>query len=389
MKWLLVFILFLFSLGQTGRVSVPGFPAYFYLYELFFFPAVLMWIVSSGREKMIAYASRYKYTLLFISVLGVSLLMSIFFYKTSENLVAFLYFFRLCIYFAWTMLVIDIVKASGIHARFFTVMVWCYVGGLFASALLQYWFYPNFGNIAYLGWDPHMERLVGIFFEPPVAASVYGLSGFSLLFFYRKKRKALALAAAVFLGVMLFFTYSRLVMIAFTITLLFFLIRTHKYVVLPAFIVMALLLFALPQGTHESINLYRVTSVASRKVDIQKGLQIVQKNPFSGIGYNHIRFEKDKLSEEPLTETFNPSHSSSSFHNSFLIILVAGGVVGLGCFLLWLTEIARISTYHAYMILFLSLASMGDNVLLHPFIMFLFPLLGAYFVITHHGDRSP
>jgi hypothetical protein len=388
MKWLFVAVIFLFSFGQVGRISIPGIPAYFYLYELLFFPFLLAWICMRGGHELMKYFNSHKYGILFLLVTGLSLLTSMFFYQAGENIIAFLYFLRLSLYIVWIMLAIEVIKSTGINAQFFTIVLCCYIGGLFGSAVLQYWFYPNFGNIAYMGWDPHIERLVGIFFEPHIAASIYGLCGFCLLFFYGNRKQMVILAAAVFLGVMLFFTYSRLVMTAFTFILLFFLFRTQRYSAFPAILCIALLLFFLPKGSHESINLYRFTSIASRQTDIKKGWQIAKKNLVSGIGYNHIRFEKDKLSDEPLTEIFNPSHSSASFHSSFMIVLVTGGLIGLACYLLWLVEIGRLSAYHTYMVLFLSLSSIGDNVLLHPFIMFLFPVLGVYTTLTHRGDMS-
>ena len=66
------------------------------------------------------------------------------------------------------------------------------------------------------------------------------------------------------------------------------------------------------------------------------------------------------------------THSGASFHSSFLIILVTSGLIGLTLFILVLIRLAGINEISRFAVLFLSLFSLSDNILLHPFVLFLF-----------------
>jgi len=66
-----------------------------------------------------------------------------------------------------------------------------------------------------------------------------------------------------------------------------------------------------------------------------------------------------------------------------LIILVCTGIVGLILFLKLLLDLGKINIFANYAIIFLSVLSLGDNVLLHPLIIFTTGLLIVFFV--DHG----
>jgi hypothetical protein len=258
-----------------------------------------------------------------------------------------------------------------------------WVSALFivAFSLVQYFLYPNLGNLAYLGWDPHLDRLVGLFFDPPITVSVFALLG---IFAYLSIQKSI-IKYSLFLifFILSILTYSRGGIIALGVVMLFYflnrvspILRWGTGVVL---IVASAIFLFMPQSSNESLNLKRTTSIFTRLNDYKKAVTVWQKNPIIGIGYNHIRYEKDKLSEELITEKYNPSHASASFHSSFLIILATGGVIGLVLFINYIVQLARVNEFAMYAILFLVVISLFDNVLLHPIILLLMSALISIF----------
>jgi hypothetical protein len=69
------------------------------------------------------------------------------------------------------------------------------------------------------------------------------------------------------------------------------------------------------------------------------------------------------------------NHAGSSFHSSFVIILVCGGVLGLITFVLALGNIYLTHKNLLPYLMLLLLLSLSDNIILHPFILFLFIFL--------------
>ena len=117
-------------------------------------------------------------------------------------------------------------------------------------------------------------------------------------------------------------------------------------------------------------NLELIFSVRSRLTDYQNGLKIWSKQPILGIGYNRIRYAKRQLNIISEVES-DITHSGASFHSSFLVILVSGGVIGLILFSGVLVKLAGGGEFAKYATIFLSLLSISDNIVLHPFILFL------------------
>jgi O-antigen ligase len=150
-------------------------------------------------------------------------------------------------------------------------------------------------------------------------------------------------------------------------------------------ILFAAVLLILPKPFGESVNLLRVFSIQSRIGNYAEGLQLWQKHPILGIGYNHIRYEKG-VNSFLNNEDFETNHAGASLHSSFLIVLVTGGIIGLFLFIVCLIEVARISHFAFISTIFLSILSLTDNVFLHPFVLFLWLVLVPLSVIF---DTSP
>lgn len=386
---LIILALFFFTFGQLGRVSIPGQPVFFYVYEIFVYILLGIFCFKYGLEPFKRKKAIVRPMLFFLSWLTVSLSISFFSYTAEQNIVAFLYMLRLSAYILLFIYFNSYIYEYIELQRGFQFIIWIMASGVALSSLVQYFFYQNFGNLAYLGWDPHQYRLVGLFFDPPITVSVLALF---LIYFFLPidgKAKWLYRAAAVLFCILIFLTYSRGGYVALLATVIFYAFRRVNLRQVMIFLLLAVaLFFILPKGSNESINLMRTTSIFTRAHDYGIAIDIWKKSPLLGIGYNHIRYEKDNYVSEPITESYNPSHASASFHSSFLMILVTAGIVGLVLYLWLLYRLAMVNEFAQYGVIFLSVVSLSDNVLLHPFILFLFFILIPLFMINPFPKMS-
>jgi O-antigen ligase len=132
----------------------------------------------------------------------------------------------------------------------------------------------------------------------------------------------------------------------------------------------------IPKPFGEGVNLKRVFTVESRFIDYSKAIELWKKKPIFGYGYNHIRSLKQEM----------VSHAGASFHSSYLIMLVSGGIIGLFLFLAILYKISTVNSFSHYAVLFLGILSLSDNILLHPFVIF---LTGIFILLYNVENKNP
>ena len=312
-----------------------------------------------------------------VFVLGVILVGSLAFFPMAANAVAGLYFARFISYIVFIIYIVFHCSKQKELSRILSGSVLVYVGITILSAALQYCYYPDLRNLFYDGWDPHYYRLFGLFLEPVIAAAVYGV--ICIFFAFAQKIKLyIRVPIALVFFVMLIMTLSRAAWLALFITVLIFGARNRFLkLALVGVVVAAIVFVIIPKPSGEGVNILRTSTILSRAVDYQEGILIWQRSPIVGIGYNHI----SAIKHTPQTDITIPNHAAGSLHSSFLIILATGGVIGLLFFLNWLVEIGRISEFTKYAVIFLSVVSLFDNVLLHPFVLVLIAVLGGISVI--------
>ena len=158
----------LFSLGQLGRVSFFNQQVNFYLYEvaLTFNLFILFW---KYRFEPIKEAwKKFKPLFFFLIILLISLLIDWTKYSLFENTVASLYFFRLVLYFSYFFYFKYYLPT--IKKGIFLIAVLTII-----STVIQYFLYPDLRNLFYQGWDPHLYRTFGVFFDTSVAAAIFGI----------------------------------------------------------------------------------------------------------------------------------------------------------------------------------------------------------------------
>ena len=231
---------------------------------------------------------------------------------------------------------------------------------LLITTAIQYIFYPNFWVLKPLGWDPHTFRASSAYFDIFIAAALYGV----FVFFWASKRNYIL---SFLFMIALVLTFSRSSYLAFGLSLLYFFIAQRKWkVLLISLCLFALLILFAPKPSGEGVNLLRTASINSRIADYKLGLQIWQEKPFFGFGYNRIRYAKEQLN---LVSADDRSHSLSSFHSSFLMVLVTTGIVGFGLFVaLIISFYKKYPALRVYIIYILTM-SLFDNVLLHVLVV--------------------
>jgi len=232
-------------------------------------------------------------------------------------------------------------------------------------SLGQYFLFPNMRRLFYLGWDPHYFRMVGLFLDSSLAAAVYG---FLFLFFSLYKKKRNLYLAGLFL-IFVALSFSRGAYLSLALTVIIYAIINRRYWYLAVFLsLLSLFVFLAPKPFGEGVNLKRTFSFYSRAVDLKLAVKVWRKKPILGIGYNHIGEEKNKL---PFPAYLPPSHASASFSSSWAIILATTGLLGLAGFGYFLFRVMKKTPSVGYLILFLGIFSLFDNVILHPLVLIL------------------
>lgn len=336
---------FLFSFGQLGRVSFFDQQVNFYLYEIVLTLSLFL-LFFKYRLKPIKEAwKKFKPIFFFLAVLLVSLLIDWSKYSSFQNSVAFLYFFRLVLYFSYFFYLKY--RSQTIKGGIFLIAILTII-----STLIQYFLYPDLRNLFYQGWDPHLYRTFGVFFDTSIAAAIFGI------LFLTINQPVIKIIYLILIAL----SFSRAIYLGLSLTLIYIFIQKKQFKKILLFLLFFIvLIFIIPKPAGEGVNLKRFYSITSREQDYLQGINLWKNKPVLGYGYNRIRYVKNGDS----------LHSGASFSSSFLTILVSSGVLGLLGFLGVLWRLGKTNKISQPLIIFLSIISLFDNIILHPFILFL------------------
>jgi len=376
-KILLILTFFLFSLGQLGRVSFFNQQVNFYLYEVLMGILLLFYFLKLKFTPLKKLFDSQQWIFWGFIYLLISFFVKFFDYSLFENIVSFLYLLRLFFYFLFFTYLYFYYQKKEKKDLVLGFLIFSFLTIIFS--FVQFFLYPNLRNLAYLGWDVHQNRVFGVFFDTSVAASIYGL--FFLFWLNYKNTGYFWLLPPLFL--LLYFTYSRFVIFSFFLTLfLFFLKKSSLRYFFITLVFLIFLLIFFPQKSGVGVNLNRFFSIESRIKENILGIEIGLKNPLFGIGYNRIRFFRQK-NNLLWQSDFNIYHGASSFQSTYVTLFVATGVVGLLFFGKGLIKLINGSKEFFYLIFFIAISSLADNLLLHPFLIFILGMARTIF------DKKP
>ncbi len=343
---------FLFSLGQLGRVSFFNQQVNFYLYEIALLFTLFYLFFKYRFEPIKYYWSRFKPFLIFLGVLSLSILIGWTKYSLFENLVGLLYLYRLHLYFIYFFYLQFHIKTEKNFLRIIKNGIFLTAILTIFSTLIQYFFYSDLRNLFYQGWDPHLYRTFGVFFDTSISAAIFGI------FFLTTNQLVIKIAYLILTAL----SFSRSTYLGLSLTLIYLFINQKQFnKIILFFVFFVALVFFIPKPSGEGVNLKRFYSIMSRAEDYRLGLTLWKNKPLIGYGYNRIRYIKNN----------NSVHSGAAFSSSFLTVLVSSGILGLLSFIYVLWSLRKTNKVAPVLLIFLSIVSLFDNVLLHPFILFL------------------
>lgn len=205
-----------------------------------------------------------------------------------------------------------------------------YIGVIVATlGLFQYRLYPNLRNLKYLGWDPHLNRLFGTFFDPQFIGIILVLTLILLV----SRKNILGWKKAIYIGISgiaLVLTFSRSSYLACIIgfVILAFGAKINKFkLAVTALVITIMIVIINPGGVGG--DLLRVDTANSRIESWNQAIEVFKSSPVLGVGFNMYRY-----AENFKGKAFN--NAGAGVDNSFLFILATTGVVGLfAYFVFW------------------------------------------------------
>ena len=290
-------------------------------------------------------------------VAGFGALYTIFFQKKIPSFFKYIFYFLLAALFSY-VLSIPVFKSDALYGlfylfrifayAFFFVYVWNFaqksalnkkllINSLIAisavSAIFgwyQYFTVPDLKPLYYIGWDMHLYRLAGSFFDSTFLALiiVFGLVLLMNKYVDAKNRKLIPLI--IFLLVSLAFTYTRAAYLAFLAG--FVVIGLSKKNLRKVFfwiIGLGIIALLLPTAKNQSISLTRTFSIDARFTNYGETLKVFENFPIFGVGYNNMCVARNMFIGQ---ETF-ASHACSGSDSSLLLILATTGIIGFMAFI--------------------------------------------------------
>lgn len=322
----LIFLYFvLFPFGQLLRFEVPILSTQIRVHPADLVAAVSLIFLVLIKEK----PQIFKYINAFLVVAIFSVLYSTALFDSKLILVGIMYLVRLVSYFAFFVMVWDYVKSNQKKRLVFNTLIAVSI----ATAVFgwfQYFLFPNFRPFVEYGWDDHLYRLVGTFFDPGFTSIIFVFGLLASLALYTKKEKRSTLFIIAILFTTLLFTYARSGYVALLAGLAPLAIMRKKIGAGILFAVFFLLLLPLlPRAESEGVKLERTASINFRLQNYSETVEIIKKSPIFGIGYNNMCLAR----QEYLNKGVFESHSCAGSDSSMLLVVATTGIVGFITFL--------------------------------------------------------
>lgn len=331
LNFLVILILIIFPFGQLTKLPLGIPEVNIYLQDLVILILVLGWLFHHlFTKKPFPNPPLTVPILSFFLVAAFSLMVNLSWLTPREVLVASLYLWRWIFYVGVYFVVFDL-KPRFIKQGLISVG---FLSSLFGLA--QYFLYPDFRNLIYLGWDPHYHRLVGTFFDPGFIGIILVLTLILLVVsnwekIISLKLKNLPVYCLLFIVYSsLALTYSRSSYLAYLVGMgtIAWLKRKPKFF-LTIFLIGVLSILALPRFSGgEGVRLERTTTIQSRFGSWRQAIVIFRHQPILGVGFNAYRYAQRNygfLAEE----NWQASHAGAGADSSFLFVLATTGIVGL------------------------------------------------------------
>ena len=290
------------------------------------------------------------------AAVGLGALYSILFQKKRTKIFKYLVFFLFACFFSFVLSYFyfgtKIIYGSFYLLRLasyfvFVNYVWNYIGGrekrrkllidsLIAVSVISALFgwvqmavLPDLKILFYIGWDMHLFRLAGTFFDPTFLGLIIVFGLLVSISRYTEVKKKFYIAIIIFLLISLAFTYTRACFLAFFAggAIMAFMKKKIRGFI-GILIGLVALILVLPTSGNLSNKLTRTFSIEARFQNYKEAMTIIKKHPLMGVGYNNFCVARNLyIGEEEFA-----SHACSGADSSLLLILGTTGIVGLMVF---------------------------------------------------------
>src|SRR3989344_2399906 len=261
-----------------------------------------------------------KYAFLFLLVTLLSLIFTPLNLSQNELMISFSYIIRLSIYILFCYLLFS-VKFDDFKKDIPTTLM---LSGTLLSilGLIQFIFLPNLQFLTSMGWDPHYFRTVSTFLDPNFAGAFFVLTIILILYFqpFKNPKIFYLIFAVTFLALLTTFSRSSYLMFLTSGLSLSFL-KKSKILALKIILLFLILILGFQiytQMVSKPRNIDRGQSASFRINTWQQGLQIFEKNPVLGVGFNAYRYALIQYNLGD--EQFLQSRGSSSNDSSLLYV---------------------------------------------------------------------
>lgn len=344
-----LFFLFLisFPVAEIGKLQFKN-GIGISINDIFLFLLIFSWIFFKLRFKKERKYFLKKPILIFVSVGLISLILNFYNLTLETFLISFLYLVRFVSYVSLYFITKEFNSSTKnkisillLFSGFITVLI----------GYVQYFYYPNLGNLIYLGWDEHLYRMFSSFLDPNFAGIFFVIYFIYTLVFvknYLIRRNIYKLILVTLLSfftlIAIYLTYSRSALIMLFISIITFLILNKKSkLIFIVVLILSLMIFISPKSFKtEGTNLLRTVSSESRITSMKYGLYIFEKNPIFGVGFNAYRYAQNKYLG--LNNIYwRTTHAGAGTDNSFIFVLATTGVVGFIAYLYLILNILNLA----------------------------------------------
>jgi hypothetical protein len=340
LNYLLAILFIVFGFGELFRIQLP-IAAGLGLVDIVIGLIVLVWLTVRKKKKFFLRTS----ILFFIAACLISIVVNLGKFEMSQVMVGSLYLLRWVLYAGLYFVISDIGKKFSRR-----ISIYMFISGLIVLTVgfFQFFLYPSLKNLYYLGWDDHMYRLFSSFLDPNFSGTFFVL--FLIFIFvikeiYKSQKKlyySLHLLMVVdFIAIVL--TYSRSAFLMLLVSTLVYCVIKKNYKILAGLIGIFVLVVIIlsPRFYLVNNNLFRIPSLEQRVLNIGEALSIYKENPLFGVGFNNMRYAREKYGFRDTTP-WGFSHSGGGADSSFALILTTAGIPGILAYIFLLYKIFRL-----------------------------------------------
>jgi hypothetical protein len=289
---------------------------------------VLIWLIS-GRPKLVILKKSFL-DLFVVFVFSLAFSLSIF--PFSKIILGGFYLLRFFVYLLFPFAILRLFENGRYRKLIFNSLL---TASFFVAVFgwIQYFLYPDFRPFVVYGWDDHLYRLIGTFFDPGFTGVLLALGAITSLISYFEKRSYKMFLLFSFLVVSLAFTYSRASYLALMAGVAYIFIKKGKLkVLLMGILAFLMLILLLPRPSSSGVQLERLYSVFLRITNYQETISIWKNSPVFGVGFNNLCAAREKF----FLVDSHLSHSCSGSDSSLLLLLATTGFSGFIVFIKFL-----------------------------------------------------